>query len=98
MFKLMTRFDPGCAAISHTSSVSLDRPLSLRERMELTTHLLICSFCRRYHRQLIVIQKLASGITLDDQSGQSMTPGLNEEARERIRRAIDPSTGHCENY
>ena len=92
LHKLMARFDKGCEAASRASSVSLDRPLSLRERLALYMHLFMCDFCRRYHRQLIAIQKLASGITHDDSSDQTTTPGLNEEARERIRRAIDPST------
>jgi hypothetical protein len=92
--KLMARFDQGCEAVSRTSSVSLDRPLSLKERLGLYMHLLMCDFCQRYHRQLIVIQKLSSGITNDDRGEQPTTPGLSEEARERIRRAIDPSTEH----
>ena len=92
--KLLARFDQGCEVVSHTSSVSLDRPLSLRERLELYIHFFMCGFCRRYHRQLIAIQKIASGITHDDRADQTTTPGLNEEARERIRCAIDPSTKH----
>ena len=92
--KLMARFDQGCEAVSRTSSVSLDRPLSLRERLGLYTHLFMCDFCRRYRRQLIAIQKLASGITHDGRGDQPTIPGLNEEARERIRRVIDPSAKH----
>jgi hypothetical protein len=94
LHKLMARFDQGCAATSRVSSVSLDRPLSLRERLGLYTHLFMCDFCRRYHRQIIAIQKLTSGVTHDDGGEQPTPPGLNEEARERIKRAIDPSSKH----
>ena len=90
--KLIARFDQGCEPISQISSVSLDRRLSLKERMQLYIHFLMCDFCRRYHRQLNVVQKLASSINsneTDDQ--QSTTPGLDDAARERIRRAIDSS-------
>ena len=92
LHKLMARFDQGCAAASHTSSVSLDRPLSPRERLGFYMHLLMCDFCRRYRRQLVAIQKLASGIDHDGNGDQPISPGLNEDARERIRRAIDPSS------
>jgi len=92
-FRILARFDSGCASVSHTSSVALDRPLSLKERMELHLHLLMCGFCRRYRRQLIIIQKLSTRMSLDDNSDQLIFPGLNEEARERIRRAIDPNAG-----
>ena len=94
LHKLMARLDQGCEAVSRTSSASLDRSLSLRERLELYTHFFMCDFCRRYHRQLIAIQKLASGITHDGRDDQTTIPGLNEEARERIKRVIDPSTKH----
>ena len=94
LHKLMARFDKGCESVSRISSASLDRPLSLKERLEFYTHLFMCDFCRRYHRQLIAIQKLTSGITHDERGDQPTTPGLNEEARERIKRAIDPSEEH----
>ncbi len=92
--KLMARFDQGCEAVSRTSSVSLDRPLSLKERLGLHMHLFMCDFCQRYHHQLIAIQKLAAEIPHDDRGDQSTTPGLNAEARERIKRAIDHSAEH----
>ena len=94
LHKLMGRFDKGCESVSRISSASLDRPLSLKERLEFYTHLFMCDFCRRYHRQLVAIQKLTSGITHDDRGEQPTTHCLNEEARERIRRAIDPSAEH----
>jgi hypothetical protein len=94
LHKLMARFDQGCAATSRVSSASLDRQLSLRERLGLYTHLFMCGLCRRYHRQLIAIQKLTSGVAHDDGGEQPTSPVLNEEARERIKHAIDPSLKH----
>lgn len=92
--KLMARFDQGCATVSRTSSDVLDRHLSLRERLDFYMHLFICDFCRRYHRQMIAIQKLASGVSHAENTDQATMPKLDQEARERIRRAIDPSQEH----
>jgi len=92
--KLMSRFDPGCETVSHTSSHSLDRALTFKERLGLYLHFLVCSFCRRYHRQLVLMQKLASHVDSDDQRSEHQTPCLSTEAQERIKRAIDSSSKH----
>lgn len=94
IFKLMSRFDPGCETVSRTSSHSLDRPLTLKERLDLYLHFLVCSFCRRYHRQLVLMQKLASQVGSEDQSSEHQGPCLSPEAQERIKRAIDSSDNH----
>jgi hypothetical protein len=92
--KLMARIDPGCKSIARTSSAALDRPLALKERFELFTHLMMCNFCRRYHHQLMAIHKVASGLSGEDGEASPQDLTLNHEARERIKRAIDQSNEH----
>jgi Putative zinc-finger len=41
-----------CKQASQFISASLDRPLSLRERLALKLHLLICKYCKRFSQQL----------------------------------------------
>lgn len=43
---------PTCKQASKLISVSLDRPLSWSERVQLKLHLLICTPCRRFRQQL----------------------------------------------
>jgi len=89
--KLMARFDPGCATISRAVSDSLDRSLSLKERWDVALHMLICGFCRRYSRQLQVLKKLASGLDQQEESAGATSPALSDQARERIRKALESS-------
>lgn len=44
-----------CRQASQFISTSFDRPLTLRERVALGTHLLICKYCKRFNQQLRVI-------------------------------------------
>jgi hypothetical protein len=41
-----------CKQASQLISLSLDRPLMLRERFALKLHLLICKFCKRFSQQV----------------------------------------------
>ena len=61
------------------------------EWLELHTHFLMCDFCRRYHRQLDAIQKLAANVGDQEKTGQTRAPRLNEEAKERIKRVVNSS-------
>ena len=47
-----------CRHVFDHASDFLEGPVSLRDRMRLLIHLVICKYCRRYLRQL----KLAIGI------------------------------------
>jgi hypothetical protein len=73
---------PTCRALVPVMSQSLERPLTLRERVVLGLHLFVCEFCENYLRHLHELRDAARG--LGDRPG----PGLTEEARERIRRAL----------
>jgi len=46
---------PTCKQASKLISLSLDRPLSWSEKLQLKLHLLICTACRRFKKQLILL-------------------------------------------
>lgn len=75
-----------CQQTSQLLSQSLDRPLSLKERMGLRLHLLMCGACQRFARQLRFLSRAAAGLETRDLADQRVT--LGEPARERIKRAL----------
>jgi hypothetical protein len=78
-----------CEGVSRLTSRSLDGELGRMERFALWSHLLYCVACRRYRRQLRLIQcamrELAARIEV---GGPLPGPGLPDEVRERIKRAL----------
>lgn len=78
-----------CEGIARLISESLDRELGWWERAALRSHVVYCSACRRYRRQLEQLRRamrqladrLASGVPAPDSR-------LPDEARERIKRAL----------
>ncbi|MDH5572955.1 MAG: zf-HC2 domain-containing protein [Gammaproteobacteria bacterium] len=46
-----------CKQATQLMSQSQDRPLSRRERISIRLHLLICSGCKNYNKQLTLISK-----------------------------------------
>jgi hypothetical protein len=86
------RHAPNCAEMSRLSSQALDRKLSLGVRMRMRLHFLVCTWCRRYAKQLRFLHKTAP--RLHEQTVESPARGLSPEARERIRKRVrDAKTG-----
>lgn len=50
-----------CKQATHLLSEALDRPLDLKERLELKLHLKLCTGCRRYQQQMGVIRQACRG-------------------------------------
>ena len=67
-------------------SESLERRLTIRERLGLRLHLLVCAWCRRYLEQIKFMRWMLRGqrsaIT------NELAPALAHEARERISRTL----------
>ena len=81
---------PTCQATVEKISQSMERRLTLRERIELKLHLWICAWCQWYleHLQLIRDTARAKGAESPDRDLDSVSPKLSNEARERIRRKL----------
>ncbi len=72
-----------CKEVSELVSQSLDRQLSLRERLGVRVHLMMCRMCRRYRRQITFISKATRQLL-----GRRSPTTLPPEARERIEEAL----------
>ena len=83
---------PACKEIVKIISASLDRKLTLRERLILKLHLMACEPCVRYLDQSQLLSNAAH--QLDDELKSDLYEGrLSEEARQRIKNILNASTG-----
>jgi len=76
-----------CKQASQLLSQSLDRRLSLKERMNLRFHLLICDVCKRFGYQLDMMRKAVRQMTRQLESDEQIK--LPEDAKKRISQAIE---------
>lgn len=80
---------PSCEAISIMVSESHERTLSRPERIRKWLHFTICEWCSRYEKQLALMRSMARSAAVAAETSQGAGgPGLSEDARERMRRAI----------
>ena len=80
---------PPCKAMVPLMSQSLERPLTLRERVTLRLHLWVCIWCIWYLEQLRLLRKAVgarAALAADDEI--SPTISLSAEARDRIKHAL----------
>lgn len=80
---------PTCQQTVETISQSMERKLTMRERINLKIHLWICAWCQWYFEHLQIIRetaraKGAESLDLSSDSG----PALSSEARERIKQKL----------
>lgn len=78
---------PTCQQTVEKISQSMERSLSLRERIDLKLHLWICVWCQWYLEHLHIIRQTAR-TQADTPADFTSGPGLSNEARERIRRRL----------
>ena len=76
-----------CREVTQLASEALDRKLSLKERIGLQFHLMMCKFCTRYVRQLKFMHHACSG--MDENHVKGSGARLSEIARDRIRNQLD---------
>jgi hypothetical protein len=72
-----------CKDISKKVSESMDRSLTLHHRILIKMHLMMCKYCSRFRKQLLIIRdacRLENLHTKDLENTQS----LSQEARERL--------------
>ena len=93
VFRSMTFFQTAwrllnmpCEGLTRVASESLDRDLSLLEAVVLRSHLIYCSACRRYSRQLRFMRSEFRRLArLVDRAESLPEPRLSDEVRERIK-------------
>ncbi|HEX9191545.1 MAG TPA: hypothetical protein VF847_05575, partial [Candidatus Deferrimicrobiaceae bacterium] len=78
-----------CKDVTHLVSESMDRTLPLGKRVGVRLHLLVCRFCERYRRQLLLLRETARHLAMTgERPGEPFPEALSREARERIRRSL----------
>jgi hypothetical protein len=76
-----------CRDAARLASEACERSLTIRERVDLQAHLLVCIACRTYRRQLRSLQLLARSSPTPDLT-RAPDAGLSSEARGRILEAL----------
>jgi predicted anti-sigma-YlaC factor YlaD len=71
-----------CKEISKLVSQSLDHKLPLRQRMGMRFHLMMCSMCRTYKTQALLLRKALRTF------GRDNAEKLPEETKQRIKQAL----------
>ena len=77
---------PTCAEMSRLTSRALEQPLSLKTRLQMRLHFVICAWCRRYFEQINFLRQSAPKLGL--QLGELPGRGLAAEAKERIKSQV----------
>ncbi|MDA1139247.1 MAG: zf-HC2 domain-containing protein [Planctomycetota bacterium] len=62
-----------CQEAARLISDSLDRPLSLRERLGLRTHLLMCRMCARCREQMLFLRKAMNRLCDSADTGRTQS-------------------------
>lgn len=78
---------PACQQTVARLSESMERPLSLRERVQVKLHLWVCAWCQWYLEHLDLMRDTARAHA-DDPPEVVRGASLSDEARERIRRKL----------
>jgi predicted anti-sigma-YlaC factor YlaD len=76
-----------CKEASVLMSLRHDRRLGAGERLGLSMHLLLCPRCRRFARQIALIQRIVAAQKENDDALATQSR-LSQAARERIARAL----------
>lgn len=76
-----------CQDVSHKVSQSMDDALPVHQRMAVWMHLLMCRYCLRFRKQMMLLRKL-SRMTAHAPSPALMRDTLSKEARNRIKEKL----------
>lgn len=83
---------PSCKEIVQIVSASLDRRLTLKEKLVMKIHLVACRPCVRYFEQSKFLNQATH--TLDEKVKEDLFAGkLSDDARTRIKEALKASAG-----
>ncbi|MFN4261640.1 MAG: zf-HC2 domain-containing protein [Gemmataceae bacterium] len=83
-------FMPSCKEVSRLVSESLDRDLPFWQRFSVRLHLLMCSLCSRFRRQILFLHDAAHAFGEASEEGAVLTNArLSPEARARIKQVLE---------
>ena len=79
-----------CRETARLLSEATDEPQPLRRRIGLRFHLMMCRLCRRYAKQIGLLDEAARSLSRRVEEGDEAAPGgLAPEAKARMRSALD---------
>ena len=76
-----------CKDVSQKVSQSMDASLPFHHRMAVQMHLLMCRYCARVRRQLIMLRKMGRHVD-SDQAATEMTGKLSQETKVRMKERL----------
>ena len=76
-----------CKDVSKLVSESLEHDLPFRQRIGVRFHLMMCSLCRKYQRQTLLLRELFHRMARSEED-QPSRQHLPEATRERIKKAL----------
>lgn len=82
----MAELSPSCREATRLQSEAMDCPLSLRKRIGLRIHLVLCRWCRRYGEQIGFLRSVAHEQEKHEVTLPAQT--LRPEARERMKERL----------
>ena len=85
--RMVWKLLPSCKDITALISRSMEKDLSLREKMVMKTHLYTCIACRRYLTQLEFMSEVLGKQEAKIENGE-YAPRLSSEASERLKNAL----------
>jgi hypothetical protein len=78
-----------CKDVTLLISESMDTSLPVGQRIGMRLHLLMCKFCSRYERQLLLIRETVRRmVAAEEKPGEPPGEPLSEEAKVRIRKSL----------
>jgi Putative zinc-finger len=89
MMRLMARMMPPCKEIAALVSENMDRQLPLRQRLLIRFHVMMCSLCRRYEKQLHLLRHGVHRYADPDENevGESLSPEANGRLQQVLERS-----------
>ncbi|MBC2742359.1 MAG: zf-HC2 domain-containing protein [Desulfosarcina sp.] len=76
-----------CKDVSQKVSQSMDVQLPYHHRMAVQMHLLMCRYCARFRRQLIMLRKMSRHVDSDQHIAET-TSKLSQETKERMKERL----------
>ena len=76
-----------CKDVSERVSKSMDQPIPLHERMMIAFHLMMCKYCRRFKKQLLILRYAVRSVEIH-RGGTEESISLPGNTRERIKQTV----------
>lgn len=82
-----------CREMTKLISDSLESKLSIRQRMELWFHIMMCGMCRRFRANIIELRKRLRGSKARLEQIEEITTPLPQATKSRLEAAIKQQLG-----